>query len=49
MVNAQGFQECEEEEDVNLSSNNASDVDNSFIPDCEGIDRDGWFGKVLLA
>ena len=32
-----------------MSSDNASDIDNSPIPDCEGMDRDGWFGKVLLA
>ena len=34
---------------MDLSSNNASDIDNTPIPDCEGIDRDGWFRKVLPA
>ena len=44
---AQGFLECVEE-DVFFDEPVATD-DRNPIPDCEGIDRDGWSGKALLA
>lgn len=47
-MDAQGFEECEEE-DVDLDESVSLDVDPSPIPDCEGIHRDGWSGKALLA
>jgi hypothetical protein len=48
MSDAKGFEEFEEE-DVELEADTASVEDSTPIPDCEGIDRDGWSGKALLA
>jgi len=45
---AQGFEENEEEQ-LDSSESVASDADPSSILDYEGIRRDDWFGKALLA